>query len=401
MDTQAKSVDPILTLQVPSSVASLSFIQQSNSTIISSSTQDSSSDEEIDLRCSSLQQEQPAYGRTATPWQCLSSRYLATSHINGDAFLWDLGRQQIKNKIITDREGPGLAIKRIWSLDQFMLQTRDPLGIVSLHSCDRDGTPAFVRYETCSQTFCQASPCIGDPNLLALPSRNDSTATVVDVRDQNPVCVIPATSHGMLTSLAMSITHGTGRPILACGMESGSIFFHDFSAGRLVKADYKLSKDPILAMDLAPSFGFNGASLPAAVVIAGMAGDAAEELELPNTDRGRVALLKVTLNEYLSWDVRLRARVSTCRVDEKSAGKPGVSICKFRPGDGRLWAVGGWDYRVRLFDRSRGNPLAILRGHKSSIGALDWAPDADSSGLLASSGTADRQIFVWQCFSRR
>jgi WD40 repeat protein len=141
--------------------------------------------------------------------------------------------------------------------------------------------------------------------------------------------------------------------------------------------------------------------ISSAMAIVGMAGDVAEVAELPQSEQGRIALLKVTHDRANSdWNFRIRARLSTCRVDEKSYGKPGVSICRFRPGDGRLFAVGGWDHRVRLFERSKGTAMAILRGHTGSVNALDWAPDAISSGLLASTGGEDNQIHLWQCFAK-
>ena len=84
--------------------------------------------------------------------------------------------------------------------------------------------------------------------------------------------------------------------------------------------------------------------------------------------------------------------------NEVAGGKPGVALCRFRPGDGRIFAVGGWDKRLRIFDRSaaaKSAPLAILRGHIQSVNAMDWAPDAAESGLLAT-GASDGRIYVWR-----
>jgi WD40 repeat protein len=402
MNERSRSVDPILTLQVPSPVASLCFVAKK--TTISNDQDDSStsssSDEELDLRGSRLQLLNPAPGSshsTPSSFAALSDRLLASCHIGGESYLWDLGRQKIiVADIASNRAGPGLAIRRTASDDRFLCHTRDPDGIVSVHSVDREDCPIVAQFETFSQTFCQAAPCMGDPNLLAVPCRQDKHAMVVDIRDRTPVTEIPIQSHGMLTSLAMSTCSGTGRPIVACGMESGSIFFHDFaSTNQSLKVESKLSKDPILAMDLAPSTS----ETSSVVAIAGMAGDAAEEQELPESQQGRVALLKAVHDPTMpNWNVRVRARISTCSInDDALDGKPGISICRFQPRDGRLWAVGGWDHRVRLFERSAGKPMAILRGHTTSVNALDWAPDSNRSGLLASSGGGD-SIYVWQCF---
>jgi WD40 repeat protein len=407
-ERSTRSVDPILTLQVPSPVASLCFVAKETS--ISNDQDDSStsssSDRELELRGSSLQRlnQAPDSSHSSTPssFAALSNRLLASCHVSGESYLWDLGRQKIiLADIASNRTGPGLAIRRTAD-DRFLFHTRDPDGIVSVHSVDREDCPIVAQFETFSQTFCQAAPCTGDPNLLAVPCRQDKHAMVVDIRDRIPVTEIPIQSHGMLTSLAMSTCSGTGRPILACGMESGSIFFHDFtSTHQSFKVESKLSKDPILAMDLAIAGMSTSYETSSVVAIAGMAGDAAEEQELPESQQGRVALLKASYDPTMpNWNVRVRARISTCSInDDALDGKPGISICRFQPGDARLWAVGGWDHRVRLFERSTGKPMAILRGHTTSVNALDWAPDANRSGLLASSGGGD-SIYVWQCFPK-
>ena len=120
---------------------------------------------------------------------------------------------------------------------------------------------------------------------------------------------------------------------------------------------------------------------------------------MTQTEQGRVALLKATRNLSVEdWDISMRARLATCRVDATSYGRPGVSICRFR-GDGRIFAIGGWDHRIRLFERTQGKALAILRGHTESVDCLDWATDACQSGLLASAGKKENRILLWQCFA--
>ncbi len=90
----------------------------------------------------------------------------------------------------------------------------------------------------------------------------------------------------------------------------------------------------------------------------------------------------------------IRAKTRTCSVS--SGGKVGVSTCRFRP-DGRVLAVGGWDHRLRIFGRTSSKPLAILRGHESSVTAADWANNAATSGLLAT-GAGDGKICIYRVF---
>jgi WD domain, G-beta repeat len=416
------------------------------------------------------------------------------------------------------RDGAGLAVRRTEDPSRFLYQTRDERGTVSLHECERleavgkagatsNTSSSIIRqYDTFSSGFCQMAPCCGNQHLLALPyesptrSNNDKTSImVVDHRAKDPVANIfisNGNKHGLITSLGFSMgggvkskqpteddqkkdipssdgggSYGSDRPIVACGMESGTAFFYDLSMpsqcinvdgvsdistqhqqSSLPYSTCSLGKEPILTMDLIPSTPVSSSSrktllategspvvsqpsfhASSVLVVAGLAGDAAELERLSKDEAGRVVLFKATTTKFgdilnqqdnspdattnsARFQFQHRARLSTLKIENDdngpearssnvsvgvSAGKPGVSICRFRPRDGRLFAVGGWDRRVRLFDRSDGKRMAILKGHAGSVSAFDWSHDADSSGLLASSGSGTKIINVWQCFATK
>jgi WD40 repeat protein len=255
---------------------------------------------------------------------------------------------------------------------------------------------AITCLETQSQTFCAAAPCQGNPNLVALPSAVESVATVQDWRcNRRPAFTIHGAGlsdgdealrrkHGMITSLAFAGSNTT--PVLACGMDSGSLFFHDLRMLRddgkqalVVTGSIALSKDPILSLDMTASSS-NGF-----VTVAGMAGDVAEP------SKGTVAVVKSsTLDSSTTLQTRLRDRWIPCQP------KPGVSICRFRP-DGRVFGVGGWDARLRIYDRSSCALLAILKGHTASVQAVDWS---GSEGCWLATGGADGGILLWRCFAK-
>jgi WD40 repeat protein len=479
----SRTLDPILTLQVakdqtgPSvlgdggslaSVSSLCFLSARNGTASvpapsaaardddnsdddSTSSSDDEDSEELQFRCRSLVQNERSHdqditarAREAAASVSLSGYRLISCHTNGDSYIWDLARRKIVQEFTPNR-GPGLALRQISSsMDDddddssaptatVMYHTRDRNGTVSLHDLEGAGHEdgrhlrTLVEFETHAQTFCAATPCRGNSNLIALPLNEDSFATIRDVRvspASAPVALIHGAGirdfsdpsllrkHGMLTSLALSETGSTnaGRPILGCGMESGTLFFHDLAMLRgnecepveLRQRDpcgIQLSKDPILALDMtASALPETSRAAGSVVVIAGMAGDAADLNDLATADQGTVAIVKATLQDE-SMQARLRAKLATCQIGSDFVkGKPGVSICRFRR-DGRIFAVGGWDKRLRIFDRSSSAaPLAILRGHEASVNSVDWASDATTSGLLAT-GAADGRIHIWRCFS--
>ena len=426
----------------------------------------------------------------------LTGRLLATCHANGDAFIWDLSQQSNVHQWVPSnhRRGPGLAIRRIHAENsgscstRFVYHTRDENGTVSLYDMEtfcsdlnsrsRPGEPRSVAsFETQSRTFCAASPCVWNANLVAVPAADDAAAAVCDWRmsprskpavflpDAGAGGIVPSSpatmsvprKHGMLTSLALTQSSSTNsRCLLACGMESGSLFFHDIAMpnkivnmtlpnengnsdstdghssdnsgmrGRVrTSTCLALGKNPILALEMASSTlprasrsGDNYQTiLDSFVTVAGLADDDTEwfgtnngSTVLENSTRGTVVVVKTSVVQNENIDEtgqtiqsRIRARLPTITTkstaDFNYAGKPGVSLLRFRSPDNRIFAVGGWDKRLRIFDRATETPLAILKGHTGSVNAVDWAPDANQSGLLAT-GSSDGRIHIWRCFSK-
>lgn len=345
-------------------------------------------------------------------------RFLVSCHSDGSNFIWSLEKGKVVQDFSDKDRGPGLVLRRIGD-STVMYQTRDEQGTVSLHAVEANQSRGprveqVSKFETFSQSFCSAAPCEGDPNLVSLPSLNETQVCIRDWRikpSSNPVALFDACEcasserYGFLTSLSMCDIV-PGRPVVACGMESGHLFFHDLRMiGTATPNDtcIHLGDDPILALDMLPS-RLPGASKSdgSLVSVAGMGGDASTLADLEQEERGRVAVVKTSSSSVDGrLTARLRSRLSTCQIYDANeanppAGKPGVSACRFRP-DGRLFAVSGWDYRLRLFDRKTSEQIAILRGHSSSVRAVDWADDAERSGLLATAAD-DGTINVWRCF---
>lgn len=409
------------------------------------SSDDSDDDDELQFQCKSLVQSErrhdgdvTARAREAAASMSLAGYNLISCHINGDSCIWDLNQRRTVQEFTPNR-GPGLALCRLGSAtgggvgdatasSTILYHTRNEMGTISMHdlqgSLSGEHFPIVTQFDTRCRTFCAAKGCTGNPNLLATPWQNDSVAAIWDVRvrPSNPIVLVhasgvaeeirgngePSNGYGMLTSLAFS-EMDNGRAVLGCGMESGTAFFHDMammgarqpvSSFRVQGDDpcsIRLSKDPVLAMDMVPSVLPGTSRADGSVLaIAGMAGDAAELGHLDDSEQGTIAVVKATFQDD-SLNVRLRARLATCQIGDAVQGRPGVSACRFRP-DGRIFAVGGWDRRLRIFDRNKSTPLAILKGHTASVSSVDWAPDAATSGLLAT-GAADGRVCIWKCFA--
>jgi WD40 repeat protein len=356
---------PLITLQVSSNkgapVSSVCFLAKSCERDLCTESSDEGDDDMI-FRS---QQLQPPKG---TAQQSLSDFFLASCHSNGGAYLWDL---HIKRIVYTfPSEASGLAMTRVQG-NKLAYQTRD--GFVSIY--DVSTKEKIVSFYTGSKTFCAMAVCQEHDHVLALPSSDKSFFDIHDLRQSaDKVTRLHASGgegcHGMLMSLAIRDS------IVVCGMEDGNLFIHNWR--KRTFSSLKLSQDFILGLDLAQSVAGR------VVAIAGMAGNAEDLKDLPESEQGTVAVVKCTLDPL---EATLRCRAGTCSLG--GGGKPGVDVGRFRP-DGRIFAIGGWDKRVRLLDRRHAKTLGILKGHTESVSTLVWA----SNSLLAS-GDKDGTIHVW------
>lgn len=416
--------------------------------------------ESLQFKCSNLllgrddyQRNKQSYYDDATRLSAashtsLSGVALASCHQDGTCKLFDLASRRCIVSDVSNRDGPGLTVRRL-STQQFLYQSRDVLGTVSLHDIHRPSEP-ILQLHTHSTTFCQMAPChtessqydaanehfsvtSGERHLIALPTQEQSIAIIRDLRcdpTTNPIFRIDIgndyydnmmyqsrRSYGMVTSLALCLQEKARQQlVLGCGMEDGSALFYDLRAkgspwlsnhvsnetdcnpDEISKylCSLKLGKDPVLSLDLSRK------DAGMFVAVAGCAGDADELSELPEQDQGTVSTINIELandstsssDEANSMKASIRTKTRTCSIE--SGGKVGVSVCRFRP-DGRIFAVGGWDRRLRLFDRASSKPLAILRGHDSTVTAVDWKENASSSGLLAT-GAGDGRICIYRLF---
>jgi WD domain, G-beta repeat len=393
----------------------------------------------------------------------LSCRLLVTCDLSGACYIWDIGRRQIMDGISSRSSsgrtcpsyGPGLTIRRLYSDDddistdhRFFYQTRDTEGTISLHdSCHPNAVSQTISCH--SQSFTSAAPCHGNSNLIAIPCLEHDNVMVRDWRMSSlhhPVAyfhggtgMIVRTAldddsvddytsydstlgtmkkYGMVTSLAMSASINKAKTLIACGMENGSVVYHDLAMlasqsnfGLQQPCTISLSiSEPILALDMVPSKSStnhtynNDYGSSSFVTVAGIAGNEEDLMALPEHERGRIAILKTSTKDATMLQARLRSRISTNYAESVNGsfhGKPGIGQCRFRP-DGRLFAVGGWDNRVRIYDRhakvpNATTPLAILRGHTDIVNSIDWSCDTVHSGLMVT-GSLDGKVHIWRCF---
>ena len=383
-----RTLDPILSLRVSgeqkSVISSLCFL---------ATAPDSDDDDFPPLRCQTLvsgerrhDQDLTSSSRQSYDALNLQSRRLVSCHANGDVLLWNLASRK-PERAFTPNRGPGLLLRRLDD-GSILYQSRDPEGTISLHDPDSaQQTHSFPSYST---TFCAAAT--DGRHLVAAPCADYQRVQVRDWRVSSQVLLdMPATDQerqGMLTSLSLVSN------LLVCGMEGGAVAVYDLrksSEALTVKASTSIavSKDPILALDSRVSESGS---------VWTVAGIATNKTTVNDVETDSIAVLKASATEQEELTCRVRLRLPTSIGD----GKTGVNLCRFRP-DGAIYAVAGWDQRLRIFHRKARKkeeaPLAILKGHSASVTAIDWAGDSSKSGYLAT-GAEDGRIFVWRCFSQ-
>lgn len=363
---------PITTLRVSpdhqgARVSSLCFLDKGNDEN-EGNEGDSSDDDDDDM----IFRSQQLLPTTKRAQQTLANHLLASCHTNGEAYLWDLQSKRIIHSFPTDDPvSSGLAMRQV---DGHKLAYQRRNASVSIY--DVSTTSKIMEWQNPSRGFCAMAVDREKNHMLALPWM-DYVCKLRDLRQpSSAVSEFEAgKGRGMLICLAMRDS------IVACGMEDGTVCFHDVrKLDGESPCNVKLSSSFIVGLDLTPSVAGS------MVAIAGMAGNAQDLQDLPESEQGTVAVVKCTLEPTLS--AKLRSRVGTCSLT--SGGKPGVDVGRFRP-DGRLFAIGGWDMRVRLLDRSSSTKsLGVLKGHSGTVTALDWA----NNSLLAS-GDSMGTIQIW------
>ena len=84
-----------------------------------------------------------------------------------------------------------------------------------------------------------------------------------------------------------------------------------------------------------------------------------------------------------------------------SITNPGISCISSRR-DEKIFATGGWDYRIRIFTLKKFKPLAVLSYHKKSVECIQFSNfpvSSMSDGILLAAGSSDCTVSLWNIFN--
>lgn len=177
-------------------------------------------------------------------------------------------------------------------------------------------------------------------------------------QSKDPVATLSVqsgTNTGMLMCLHLFCDTSTNATRVLAGYENGHVYMWDLKSAKELCSFQKLYTEPVLCVNVWNNLMISGAT-------------------------GKdICVTKLDSQEL---------------VTKHSLNHAGCNSIAIRD-DGRIFATGGWDHRVRLFDLKKHKPLGILKHHLGSVHSVEFAPQQNDKTLLASS-SKDQRIAMWE-----
>lgn len=306
-----------------------------------------------------------------------SPLHLLSGSSDGYVNIWNVGSRKMVKSFLAHSHSV-LSISYHKNSNKFITFGRD--GILKTWDVENvcgvsDHTQALESYNTGSFQFCNAT-CnkyndiiINEfDDLIVTPSSNDGEILLWDMRTKNVISSIKSDSYGrnvgMVTSLLLQSTTTTYKDTmlsnmnLLAGYEDGSLSYIDLKQMKPI-SNISLNQNPILAIDISKDGKF--------IMSAGADKD----------------IHQLSLN-VSTGDLKMKKQISL--------PTPGTGGIKIRM-DGRIFGSAHWDNTVRIY-QSNLKPLAILRHHRESVFAVEFANCIGYHHLVAT-GSKDKTIAIW------
>ena len=205
--------------------------------------------------------------------------------------------------------------------------------------------------------------------LLAMPSADAQQLLLWDLRQRAAARTLNPSRAAGSAGMCMCARFALSDSLLLSGWEDGSIQSFDLRAATSSATSRKVHTEPVLCLEVggkgeASLSALSGAADRFLCVTPLMDGAPAEPL-------GKLPI----------------------PVTNEASGSGGLASIAMRP-DGKIFAAGGWDHRVRLWQWRKLKPLAILKLHTATVNAVCFSA---CSRWLASA-SSDNFIGLWALF---
>lgn len=247
------------------------------------------------------------------------------------------------------------------------LFTQQKGGLIHSWTLSNTGYTLDTSADTQHSGFCRIE-CIPERNLLISP-RNENDIVVLDMRDLSTIIATlePARGENNNVGKLMCLKHIAMADqdfVLAC-YESGDFVTWDLRGEKII--DQKRFDECPMAVDYD------------ATTNRGLFGGPSEQLGVFEYSRSTMQLVRKN-------DIVLK--------------NPGVNCVKIR-NDRKVFSVGGWDGRIRIYSWNSLRPLAVLTDHKVAVTDIAHSIGRVSlwnSPIMAASGQ-DGHVSLWDLYN--
>ncbi|KAG0719502.1 Guanine nucleotide-binding protein subunit beta-like protein 1 [Chionoecetes opilio] len=307
---------------------------------------------------------------TAVTFLCVAEgqreNYIAAGTQNGKVLLWNL---QIKSKVAEWEAHASTSIHWLYSESPDILWSQGRCDSVKAWNIQSSSPHLIATYPLMDYLGFSSSHIIQVNNstkLLSLPGPSQEGVTVWDVDKKFKISTLmPLDAKAYGSMMQPRWIKMEDIITLAVLYESGRITLWDWANSKIL-SQHQISENPMCIT-------FDELSQT------GIIGTASEKIFVFKIDSDlNISIMK-----------------------EFSITNAGVSSCVIRP-DGKLFAMGGWDSRIRLFSSKKCKPLAVLIYHKKTVECIAYSKgDIEDlgGGFILAAGSSDKSVSLWNIFN--
>lgn len=322
------------------------------------------------------------------------ARYLVSGDEQGNIFIWDVTifRKQISHSnILTSRVQ---SLRYITFKDVVSEKTRhilvaqsreDGVNLYDLVQMLKENPQVLVNYPTCGSLFSRGDSKMIDDHtaLLAYPSiieKNLVTVRVVDSAIRTKLSGTASRSETSGTIFDISLT--SDQPHMIVAYEDGKLAIYQIDTSKTKRV---------------PHLNVEGLAIPIFHVIDTRLTDFVSAFGVTESGDDLSIMIGSPLNEIICYSYSMKQ----CRGEETgriALSKSGISSVAVR-GDKKLFAIGCWDSRVKLYSLRTKKFLCNLRHHSKQVSDIIFLEKPECDDLIPSLSGEDQSKYYLCCAS--